>query len=115
MQEVCAEPSFAPETPDFPPGSAKVAARFSSLFVSSVQNLPQLLTHTIFVLFLFFFFKSHIVSLCFFAQGEVYLGANTAAWQQRAPGHNLSHPYKKNKFGDTKETVQMHAHRGKVL
>ena len=47
-------PSLAPETPDFPPTSAKVAARFSGLFAFFVQNLPQLLTHTILVLFLFF-------------------------------------------------------------
>ena len=41
-------PSFAPESPDFAPGSSKVAARFSGLFVFCPEFAPTAHTHNCF-------------------------------------------------------------------
>lgn len=38
-------PAFAPQPPAFAPGTSKVAVVFFGLFVSFVQNLPQLHMH----------------------------------------------------------------------
>ena len=63
-----------------------MAVGFFGLFVSFVQNLPQLPGTQLFLVPYGF--------LCiFFAGGEVCPGASIAALQQRVPGPSLSHPY----------------------
>ena len=68
----------------FAPGSSEVAVGFSGLFASSVQNLPQLCTHTV------IFSPTQFLCILWLEERCVQV----PALQQRGPGPRLAHSHR---------------------
>ena len=80
VQGACAVPCFCSQIPAFASCSSKVAVRSSGLFVSFVQNLPQLSEHS--VIF------SPLQFLCILLLEDRFV--QVQALQEKVPGPSLS-------------------------